>query len=137
MCQSGTEKSANRCPGAELSSETRAAIISAREAGESPSKIAKDFGVSRSTVYETCDHFQNHATTKSRPRTGAPKTFNHSTTRYAILLARRNPKMSLSELSACIPGNPSRSTLKRILRPQSLQRSQARRDIPISKRTAN
>lgn len=59
MHRFGTEISDNRRPGAEFLSETRVVIISAREYGVSPSKIASNYGVARSTIYKMLSAFNN------------------------------------------------------------------------------
>ncbi|KAJ5743349.1 transposase [Penicillium manginii] len=136
MRRFGTEISGNRRPGGELSSEARAAIIYAHECGVSPTKMAAEFNVARSTIYSTIKRFREHQTLKSLPRSGAPKVYRYSTIKYTCLLARREPWLSLSELSARIPSHPSRSTIKRFLRSKFLQRYRARRCIPISRENA-
>jgi len=49
----GTEISGNRRPGAELSETIRAGIIAAFEAGVSKPKIAAEYRMNQSTVYDT------------------------------------------------------------------------------------
>jgi len=49
----GTEISGNRRPGAELLETARAGIIAALEAGVSKLKIAAEYRVNWSTVYDT------------------------------------------------------------------------------------
>ena len=49
----GTQISGNRRPKAELSEVARAGIVAASEAGVSKLKIAADYRVNRSTVYDT------------------------------------------------------------------------------------
>jgi len=49
----GTEISGNRRPGAELLETARAGIIAALEAGVLKLKIAVEYRVNRSTVYNT------------------------------------------------------------------------------------
>ncbi|KAJ6070440.1 hypothetical protein N7467_011759 [Penicillium canescens] len=58
----------------ELSPETRNAIIKALKDGESPSSIAAEYGISRTTVYETKNRFQKHGIIKSMPRTSGPSS---------------------------------------------------------------
>lgn len=65
MRRFGTEISGNRRPGGELSSEARAAIIYAHECGVSPTKMAAEFNVARSTIYSTIKRFREHQTLKS------------------------------------------------------------------------
>ena len=48
-----TQISRNRRPKAELSEVARARIIAASEAGVLKLKIAADYGVNRSTIYDT------------------------------------------------------------------------------------
>lgn len=90
----GTEINGNRGRGVELSSEQRAAIIHAHQQGASPSKLAREFGCARSTIYDTLNHFQHHQTTDSLPRSGRPQITTPRASREVHRLARRNPKWS-------------------------------------------
>jgi hypothetical protein len=49
----GTEISGNRRPGAELLEVVRAGIVTASEAGLLKPKIASEYRLNRSTVYDT------------------------------------------------------------------------------------
>jgi len=69
----GTQISENRRPGAELSEVARAGIIAELEAGVSKLKIAAEYRVNRSTVYDTINQWKNHYTLESLPRPGQPK----------------------------------------------------------------
>lgn len=61
----GTEISSNYAKSAELSTEQRSVILYALEVGCLSSKIATDFEVTRSTIYRTKEHFQQHIILKS------------------------------------------------------------------------
>jgi transposase len=136
MRQFGTQISGNRRPDAELNKEQRSAILYALELGQSPTKIAEDLRVSRRTIYRTRDRFQQRADLDSRPRSGRPKVFTQSTCRYIFRLARRNPWWSYRTLSANAPGNPSRDTIRRILKVYDLRKYKVRRRIPLNSITA-
>ncbi|KAL4878927.1 hypothetical protein BJY04DRAFT_194929, partial [Aspergillus karnatakaensis] len=85
--------SSNRKPGKELSKETRSAILHALWAGESPTKIAAQFRVSRRVVYNTKERWNTHQTVKSLPRTGRPSVISQSGLRYLYQRIRRTPKL--------------------------------------------
>ena len=86
------EISANRAPGEELSKETRAAIITAAAAEKSKVEIAKAFGCTRSTVYETLRRFSQHNNNASRPRSGRPQALYRYEKRSLLRLIRSRPK---------------------------------------------
>ena len=69
----GTKISGNRGPGAELSETARAGIIAVSEAGVSKLKIAAEYHVNWSTVYNTINRWKNHHTLESLPRPGEPE----------------------------------------------------------------
>jgi transposase len=119
MRRFSTEISGNRRPKAEISPETRSAILYSLEKGVSPSKIACDHHVSRSSIYYTKIRSQNYARVKSKPRSGRLQKFNDRTRRYIFQLARKYPQWTYAALGANIPGMDiriSRSTIRRLLR---------------------
>lgn len=61
--------SSNGRPNGELSPEQRFAIICAYGA-KAFSKLAAEFGCTRSTIYSTWNSFQQHHIVKSLPRSG-------------------------------------------------------------------
>jgi transposase-like protein len=107
----GTEISGNRRPKAELSSETRAAILYGLENQGSPTQLAKEFGVSHSTIYPTKERFQHHKTLKSMPQMGRPQKLSPSAKHYIYQMVRRSPSMSWKALVAYSPGGVSKSTI--------------------------
>lgn len=136
MRQFGREISGNRRLRAELSTEQRSAILYTLELGQSPTKIAQDLHVARRTIYRTRDRFHERSDVKLRPRSGRPKVFTQSDWRYIFRLARRNPWWSYRTLSANAPGNPSRETIRRILKFYDLRKYKSRRRIPLNSQTA-
>lgn len=135
----GTEISGNRRPKAELSPETRSAILYSLEKGISPSKIAFDHRVSRSSIYYTKKRFQQTASIKSRPRSGRPAKINRRTRRYIFRLARKHPRWSYAAIGANIPSTNdylSKSTIKRVLRTYGLRKWKSKKRIPLNKETA-
>ncbi|KAJ5781275.1 hypothetical protein N7457_006435 [Penicillium paradoxum] len=67
-----TEKFRKRDKKPELSQVQRASIIQALANGEPVAKIAKDFGIARTTVYHTKKRFRERGDLASQPRTGRP-----------------------------------------------------------------
>jgi DNA invertase Pin-like site-specific DNA recombinase len=77
----GTEISGNRRPKSELSPEARSAILYGPELRQSPSQLARNFEVNRSTIYDTKNRFLRHHTTVPRPRKGGPQKLSEATKR--------------------------------------------------------
>jgi transposase len=96
--------------------ETRAAILSALAAGQSPTRIATAFQVSRRVVYNTKNRWITTKTIKSKPRKGRPTVVSQSTARYIYRTIRRLSKLSWRALAAGTPDSLSISTVKRVLR---------------------
>ena len=69
----GTEISGNRRSGAELLETARAGIIAVSEAGVLKHKIAAEYRVNRSTVYDIINQWKNHYTLESLLRPGEPE----------------------------------------------------------------
>ncbi|KAF7128242.1 hypothetical protein CNMCM5793_002784 [Aspergillus hiratsukae] len=129
----GTEISGNRRHQAELSPETRAAILDGLENQRSPTQLAKEFGVSRRTIYKTKERFQQHKTLKSRPRTGRPQKLSAAAKRYIYQIVRRSPSMSWKALVAYTPGGLSKSTIQRVLRRYNLNKWKSKERIPLKR----
>jgi transposase-like protein len=127
----GTEISGNRRPQAELSPETRAAILNGLENQRSHTQLAKEFGVSRRTIYTTKERFQQHKTLESRPRTGRPQKLSAATKRYICQMVRRSPSMSWKALVAYTPGGLSKSTIQRVLRRYNVKKGKSKKIIPL------
>jgi len=60
----------------ELTTEERAAIVSARKAGVPRNELAKTFRCDVSTITRTIKRFQQHDALESKPRNGRPKKLN-------------------------------------------------------------
>jgi len=100
----GTEISGNRRAGAELLETTRAGIIAASEAGVSKPKIAAEYQVNRSTVYNTINRWKNHHTLESLPKPGQPKKLTQYQKRLLIQIVRRHPQINYAALKCEITG---------------------------------
>jgi transposase len=106
------------------------------ENGISPTKIARNLRVSRSTVYATRDRFQQRYDLKSNPRCGRPKKLSRQAIRYIFRMARKHPRMSYRALSANTPGSPSRSTIRRVLKTYGLRKWKSKKRIPLTPEAA-
>lgn len=100
MSSFGTE---NRRLESDLSPEARAAIISAPESGQSPTSFARQFHVSRNTIYRTKQSFESTKSLKTKKQSGRPTRLSQSEQRYICLLARRRPGMTWKGLMAIQP----------------------------------
>lgn len=132
----GTEISGNRRRSAELSPEQRSAIVYARQMRVSIAKLAEEFQRSNSTITRTVQRFEARADLKSHPRSGRPTKFTPSIRRRIFRLARKNPWWSYRVLRANTDGNPSRDTIRRILKTYQLHERRSRKRIPLTKQTA-
>jgi transposase len=84
----GTEISGNRRPNQELSNDTRSAILYGLQLKQSPTQLAKQFNVTRSTIYRTKKRYQDLQTTNSRSRNGRPAKLSRATKRYIYQIVR-------------------------------------------------
>ena len=122
-----------RTPGAELSSEQRAAIYSLSKASVSLSKLANDFTCNRKTIVATIKRFKTYQTFDSLPQNGRPKLLSVRGTNHLIILAHRHPFWTYKQLSATLAKNLSRSIIIRILAKVSLLKRLSKKKILISK----
>lgn len=101
----GTEISANERSKAELSPEMHFSVITSLENAKSPSKLAKESCVSRSTIYYTKKSFESNKTLKSPPRSGRPHKLSPAAKRYIYQTVRRRPHTTWKALVAgTLPG---------------------------------
>ena len=113
----GTEISGNRRSGTELSETARAGIIAASEAGVSKPKIAAEYRVNRSTVYDTINRWKNHHTLESLPRPGQPEKLTRYQKRLLIRIVRKHPRIDYAALKCEVAGvTVTRKTLYRLLK---------------------
>lgn len=132
----GTEISGNRGKGAELTPRTRFAICSAVNSGETKVKVAEDFGVNRSTVYDTFNHWSTHHHCETEPRSGRPSKLNRRDKRYILQLVRRNPRIGWKALVSDAPGGVSKSTVQRALREFYMRKWKSKKRIKLDKKGA-
>ena len=118
----GTVISGNRRPTNELSSEQRAGILAAVEAGEKKSEIAKRFRVSRNTVYETIHRFNETNSTQSRPRSGGPRALSARDERLLLRTVKKEPKLTYNGIIQQTKLNVSRTTIRRILKQYGIKK---------------
>ena len=118
----GTEISANRRPRSELFTEQRAALLEGLDAGKNITKLARDFGVARSTIYRTQERFRNQNSPKSGARSGRREKLSQTAKRYIFQMVRRRPRISYPALINRTPYNVSKSTIQRILRRYHIKR---------------
>lgn len=118
----GTEITGNRRKSEPLSPEARAAICSSVTAGQSPTAVARLFGISRTTVYNTFNRFRERSDFRSRPRTGRPRSLSTREERYLVRITRRFPTVSWKALVLLDDARVSLSTIKRILRRRHIRK---------------
>ena len=111
----GQEISGNRRPNGELSSETRAIILSKLDDGQKPGKIDAELSISRHTIYYTKKRWARYRTLATMPRSGRPQKLTPSEKRYLYLLLRRNPRMAYSAIPESLHQSISRRTIRRAM----------------------
>ena len=94
----GKEVSGNRRALDELSKEQRMAILATVAAGKSKTEVARQFGVSRPTVYNTIERFEHDHTTASRPRKGDPRVLTPGDERLLLRIVKREPESTYNAL---------------------------------------
>lgn len=117
----------------ELSPSQRTAILYAHRNGASQTQLALDFGCTRKTIHNTIKRFQNHQTVESLPRSGRPRLFSDRTLHHLFIKARRYPDWTFKQLSACLPGSPSRSLIMKVLKQLGIKNYRSKCKIPIGK----
>lgn len=116
----GTEISENRQRKTDLKPEVRAAICASVAAGQKKTAVAKAFGVTRQTVYDTLDRHANLQTFESKLRIGRPRILSDREERYLVQIARRFPKISWRSLVELHGAQVSKRTVQRILQHRNL-----------------
>ena len=129
----GTEISGNRRINAEFSSEARAAIVGARLAGKSREEVADAFHTKRpETISNIYSKAQRRKTTKSAARKGAPRKLSQRAEHRLIILARRSPRATYTQLKSELRTNVSTDTIKRALRRHGLKKWRAEKRIELT-----
>lgn len=138
--QFGQEISGNRGKQQELSKEARLAIYLARRAGQSRVSISKEFQVSPSTVNRIINHFENHNTFETLPRTGRPSKLSHQQKRRILQITRRSTRITNKQLFQRISEDIAPvhySTIRRVLRTHNIRKWRAIKRIPLNQKDVN
>ncbi|KAH6613018.1 hypothetical protein C7974DRAFT_405027 [Boeremia exigua] len=94
----GSEISADRLPGGELSQRQRDYAIAALENGAQTKEVAKTLRCSRRTIQRTISRYNELKTNASRPRSGRPASLTRRQRRLLIRITRRYPKIQYRAL---------------------------------------
>ena len=100
----GTQISRNRRPKAELSEVARAGIIAILEARVSKLKIAADYRVNWSTVYDTINRQKSYYMLKFLLRSRQPENITRHQKRLLLRIIRRNPRIDYIALKCYVIG---------------------------------
>ncbi|KAK3940958.1 hypothetical protein QBC46DRAFT_363721 [Diplogelasinospora grovesii] len=84
---------ASHGPNQELTPGIRAAICTLVATSQSIWSIFKLFGISRSTVDYTIEHWKTYKTFDSNPRKGRPQALSRAEKQYILLLVKRNRRL--------------------------------------------
>lgn len=108
----GTEISANRQSGKELTEVQRSAIVALVENGSSKASVARDFGIHPTTVLRTWQRWQDHNTLKSLPRSPAQKKLSPTAIRNIQRTLRKDPGITWNRVQSECPTPVHISTLR-------------------------
>ena len=108
----GHTLTAGRQRNEELSPAARAAICGALAAGASQRVVATAFGVSRSVIQDTLERFATTESFESKKRAGRPKALSRQERRYLAQLAKRDPRLTRTQLRKAIGLTVSDSTVR-------------------------
>jgi transposase len=89
----GTEISGNSVKNAELSSESRTAIIAKYKAGVKVVALRDEFCIGKTAIYDTINRWKNHKTLQSLPWSSRPAVLSHREKRDLYRIARKSPKI--------------------------------------------
>lgn len=119
--------SSNRLPKCQLSPYQRGQILGKQSEGATPTKIAHDLNLDRSTVRYTIavDPLRNEG--KSQPRTPRGKSYTEAEQRLILCHIRLNPKDTYQEVKDACGITCSQSAIKRILHEAGIGNWRAKR----------
>lgn len=132
-----TSENTQRRPAQELLPQQRSALYHAYTRNNNVSKLAREFNVSRTTVYQTIKRAQELQNFDSRPRSGRKRKLNDTSTRHIYRSTRRSPRLSWRALIAHLPEEVSISTVKRALKRNYNERKwKSKKRIPLTRKDA-
>jgi transposase len=94
----GTEISANRMRGGELSEAQRIYILAQVEAGAGTAEIADALGCSQRCVQKTIQRWETTSSTTTRERTGRPPILSSRDHRRLLRITKKNPRIEYRKL---------------------------------------
>ncbi|KAK4207956.1 Transposase-domain-containing protein [Rhypophila decipiens] len=127
---------ANRRRRGYLSPYMRAVIVTLHVVGKSQREIARLFGVHHSSIAATLEHWKNHHTFESKPKSGRTPALTRAEKRYIVNLAKRNRDISQKALVNAVGKKITYSTVKRCLRAHNMRKWRAKKRIPLTKELA-
>jgi hypothetical protein len=119
--------SSNRQPGDQLSPYQRGQILGRQSEGATPTKIAHDLNLDRSTVRYTIAVDLIRTEGKSLPRIPRGKSYTEAEQRLILRHVRLNPKDTYQEVKDACNVTCSTSTIKRILQEAGIGNWRAKR----------
>ena len=106
----------NRSPKAELTTEQRACILAAVDAGLSKPEIARRYNVARQTVYNTIKRYSTTYSLESQSRSGRPNKLSARDRRRILRIVRKQPKIAYALLQDTSDISVSKSTFYRVIK---------------------
>lgn len=118
----GTIISGNRQRNQEINPVSRSAIISAVNAGQRKSAVARQFSVPRSTVQGILNRFNSTQSVYSQPRSGRPKVITPRGIRTIVRTVKQDFRGIRKQLELELPLQVSPSTLRRTLNYEGIRK---------------
>jgi transposase len=116
----------SRRPLSELSTNARAVIISKIEQGVSQRKLAAEFQVSKSCIFNTFQRWKTYNQVESRTRSGRPSIIDDRTKRKIVRTAKSDPKSPYKEFLNNIHHSASKRTITRVLKEEGISKKRAK-----------
>ena len=108
-----------------ISIETKCQVVGLNKSDLSNRKIGRQLETSECSVRTTLKNYNEFGTVKDKNRSGRPKKMSERDENKAIMLARRNPNISISEIASDLDTalgahQVSRSTITKLMKKKHL-----------------
>ena len=120
----------------ELTPYKRGYIIAQAEGGLSPTQVARDLQISRSTVRRTLERNPQRIDGQSKPRSGRPKKLSEANICHLYIIIKRDPFLSFREIIDRSGLTFSRTTFVRILQSSGYAHWKAKKRPHLTKEHA-
>lgn len=104
-----------------MTATERLDILCRRQEGQSPTEIAKSYGIARQTVYDIEKKANKYGVTEDRPRSGRPRKTNPRDDHQIILTSLRSPKKTPLLIKRDLNLSVDRRTVRRRMNERGLR----------------